>query len=375
VILLLKKFVFLMLIIFNVTRANALSAKSSILIDANTGRVLMSENSKERLGPASTTKIMTAIVAIENGGQDGIVTVSANAAGIEGSSIYLKQDEKIRLKDLLFGLMLGSGNDAGTAVAEHIAGNTENFALLMQQKVKDLGLCDTSFTNPHGLDDNDHYTTAFDLAQITRYALLNKTFSEIVSTRIKTVYSDLHGEVITKTFSNHNKMLSLYRGCVGVKTGFTKKTGRCLVSAVQKDGLKLIAVSLSAPDDWNDHAQMMDYGFLHYKLKCPVKTGDYIKSVPLIGADADKISLYARSDLFFAAKDNEKARILYSGMPNFIKAPVYQGQCYGTADIFIGKEKIKTTDLIAMEDIPALEKPCVKNSYCYILKELFNLFR
>lgn len=365
-------FLFAFLLFCN-KQVHALSAKSAILIDANSGRVLMSENSDIRLGMASTTKIMTAVVALEKGRPDDIVTVSAAAAGIEGSSIYLKTGEKISLKDLLYGLMLNSGNDAGAAIAEHISGDTKTFANLMTQKAKELGLSNTSFTNPHGLDDEGHYTTAYDLAQITMYALDKPLFAEIVSTKVKTIYSVTDEGENIRTLSNHNKLLSQYKGTDGVKTGFTKKCGRCLVSSATKDCLKLIAVTLSAPDDWNDHKQMMDYGFSNYKLKKPVKANSYVRAVPLIGADFDKAFLYAQSEISFAAKKNDKIKVEYS-TPGLIKAPVYQGQCHGRVSVILNGKEIKTVDLIALEDIPAIEKRRVKNSYFYILKELYNLF-
>ncbi len=350
----------------------ALSAKSAILIDAHTGRVLMSKDAEIRLGMASTTKIMTALVAIERGKLDDVVTVSNRASTTEGSSMYLKAGGKICLKDLLYGLMLNSGNDSSIAIAEHISGDVESFALLMTQKAKDLGLYNTSFTNPHGLDDIAHYTTAYDMAQITMHALNIPFFAEIVSTKVKTIYSQTPDGEFVRTLVNHNKMLSLYKGADGVKTGFTKKCGRCLVSSATKDGLKLIAVTLFAPDDWNDHSQMMDYGFSTYKLKHPIKAKDYIRAVPVIKAVTKKVFLYAQSDVMFAAKDDDKITIKYN-VPDFIKAPVYQGQCHGTVSVYIGTKKVKTIDVIANEDIPVTQNIKFYDAYYVILKQLFDL--
>lgn len=365
--------VLLLLVLFCNTKAYALSAKSSILIDAHTGRVLMSQNSLQRLGMASTTKIMTALVAIETGRLDDIVAVSPKAAGMEGSSMYLKSGEKIRLHDLIYGLMLNSGNDAGAAIAEFIGGDVKGFADIMNQKAKNLGLKDTSFSNPHGLDDENHYTTAYDLAQITRHALEISAFAEIVSTKVKTIYTETDEGSYTRTLVNHNKMLSLYKGADGVKTGFTKKCGRCLVSSATKDGLKLIAVTLNAPDDWNDHSKMLDFGFSNYKWRCPVKTDDYMRTVPLIGAESDKVTLYAQSDVQLAMRSNDIVRIVYD-VPNFLEAPIYEGQCLGRADVYLGSEKIKTIELIAKEDIMPTNKNKIKSSCLYLFKELYSLF-
>ena len=369
-----KKLTFLFIILFFFSQKTyAISAKSAVLIDANTGRVLMEKNSGARLGMASTTKIMTAAVAIEKGNLDDIVTVSSKSAGIEGSSIYLKAGEKISLRDLLYGLMLNSGNDAGAAIAEHISGDTKSFADLMTSKAKDLGLLNTSFTNPHGLDDENHYTTAYDLAQITRYALEMPAFAEIVSTKVKTIYSTTNEGENVRTLSNHNKLLSQYKGADGVKTGFTKKCGRCLVSSATKDCLKLIAVTLSAPDDWNDHKQMMDSCFSLYKLKVPVKANGYARAVPLMGAETDKVFLHSLSDIMFAAKKDDKIKVVCN-TPSFLTAPVYQGQSHGTVSVFLNGEEIKTVELVVSEDILAIAKRKIRNSYFYIIKELFNLF-
>ena len=234
------------------------SANSAVVIDADTGCVIYEKNAYERKGMASTTKIMTALVALENCPLEKDIQVSDFAIGVEGSSIYLKQGEHLTMKQLLYALMLQSANDAATAIAYEVGGNIEGFAQLMNKKAEELGLKDTHFTNPHGLFDDEHYTTAYDLALITRYALENPTFREIVSTQ-KTIIPLNNGEG-SRVLVNHNKLLRSYDGCIGVKTGFTKKTGRCLVTAAEKEGTTVIAVTLNAPNDWNDHKAMLDMG-------------------------------------------------------------------------------------------------------------------
>ena len=205
-----------------------ISAKSACVISADTGEIIYAENEKEKLSMASTTKIMTALLAIESGRLDETVTVSANAQAQEGSSIYLRTGERIILKDLVYGLMLNSGNDAAVAIAEHMSGSEDKFAELMTKRAKELGAVNTSFKNPNGLDEQGHYTTAYDLALIAAYAMKNEEFKKTVSTKSATATLE-DGEILY--FSNHNKLLKMYDGAVGVKTGFTKASGRCLVSA------------------------------------------------------------------------------------------------------------------------------------------------
>ena len=213
---------------------------------------------------ASTTKIMTALVAIESSPLDKNVMISDMAIGTEGSSLYLKKGEIMSMSDLLMGLMLRSANDAAAAIAYEISGSIEAFADKMNEKAASIGVTDTHFTNPHGLDDENHYTTAADLAIITAEALKNDTFLEIVSTE-KCIIKNFDGEA--RLLTNHNKLLSLYDGAIGVKTGFTKKSGRCLVGAAERDGMRLIAVTINAPDDWNDHEALFDFGFSRLNSK------------------------------------------------------------------------------------------------------------
>jgi len=248
------------------------SAQSVVLMDVASGRVLYEKNGHEPLRIASITKIMTAIIAIEQGDLDDVVTVSPNAAGVEGSSIYLLPGEKITLEALLYGLMLRSGNDAAVAIAEHIGGSVEGFVFLMNQKAAELGMEDTVFSNPHGLDTHEeHYSTAYDMALLTAYALQNKTFATIVSTKRKTV--PMEGEAWDRVWYNKNRLLSMYPYADGVKTGYTKRAGRTLVSSSTKDGHRLIAVTLNAPNDWQDHMALFEYGFNHYDLVTLAKSG------------------------------------------------------------------------------------------------------
>jgi len=234
-----------------------ISAKACALYNPTDGTFLYTKNENDRLSMASTTKIMTAIVAIENSDLNKIITVDDRAIGIEGSSIYLKSGEEISVLSLLYALMLRSANDAAAALAYEISGSLEDFATLMNLKTEELGLKNTNFENPHGLDSPNHFTSAHDLAIISTYALSNSTFKEICSTRKAKIESSLE----TRILINHNKLLSSYNGCIGIKTGYTRKSGRSLASAAEKEGVTLICVTINAPDDWNDHKKLFNYGF------------------------------------------------------------------------------------------------------------------
>ena len=244
-------------------RTDAISAKSHIVIDAKSGRIISQRNADSVLPMASTTKIMTGLLACESNKLTEIVQISSFAAITEGSSLWLKPGEKQTLLDLTYGLMLKSGNDAAVAIAEHLAGNIDAFAVIMNKKARDIGAINTHFVNPHGLDSEKHYTTARDLALITREALKNRTFSKIVST--KEYIIPFVGEKWNRKITNHNKLLWRLEGCNGVKTGFTKRCGRCLVSSAKRGNEHLICVTLDAPDDWNDHTELLEQGFEKYE--------------------------------------------------------------------------------------------------------------
>lgn len=239
------------------------SAQAAILLDVDSGRVLYEKNADQTLRIASITKIMTALVAIEQGNLKDKVTTSTNAFGVEGSSIFLRLGEKLTLEDMIYGLMLRSGNDAAVAIAEHIGGSKEGFVYLMNQKAGELGMSSTVFSNPHGLDDHEeHYSSARDMVILTAYAMKNKNFAKIVGTKRKT--APLQGEKWDRVWHNKNRLLGMYPYADGVKTGFTKRANRTLVSSATKDGHQFVAVTLNAPDDWNDHIQMFEYGFDHF---------------------------------------------------------------------------------------------------------------
>ncbi|BFH69348.1 MAG: D-alanyl-D-alanine carboxypeptidase family protein [Paenibacillus dendritiformis] len=253
----------------------AIHAKAAALIDVASGRILYSRNGEEPLPMASTTKIMTAIVAIESGKLSDVVKTSKRAFAKEGSSLYLRRGEEMSLHHLLYGLMLRSGNDAAVAIAEHVGGSEEGFVYMMNQKAEMLGLEKTQFRNPHGLDADGHYTTANDLARLSAYALHNPTFQEIVRTKVKTVPNP--NANWDYKWTNKNKMLQLYEGADGVKTGYTSKALRCLVSSATRHGQQLAVVTLNDGNDWLDHTRLLDYGFSAFPAVPLIAKGDKIQ--------------------------------------------------------------------------------------------------
>lgn len=270
------------------TAPPALSAEAAVLLDAQSGTLLAQKNADKRLPMASTTKIMTALVALEHLDEAQIITVPPEAIGIEGSSIYLFAGERISVGTLLYALLLSSANDAAVALAITASGSVAAFADAMNEKAAALGLMDTHFCNPHGLPDDAHYTTAKDLARLAAAAMQNERFAEIVSTQRHTAAQN--GTDATRLFLNHNKLLSRYEGAVGIKTGFTKKSGRCLVSAARRDGLLLITVTLNAPSDWQDHAHLFDWGFSEYRSFTP---DDPCITLNVVGGTANEVTLRA----------------------------------------------------------------------------------
>ena len=259
----------------------SVSAKSAILIEADSGAVVYAKSEQLRLPMASTTKLMTALTALELASPDTVICADQRAIGVEGSSIYLIEGEPLTLEQLLYAMLLESANDAAAAIAIGLCGSIDAFATEMNRKVRALGLDNTHFTNPHGLDHEEHYTTAYELAQIARAVLQKPLLRTIVSTRKTTIpHAGTDG---VRLLVNHNKLLRLYDGCIGMKTGYTQKSGRCLVSAAERDGVTLIAVTIHAPDDWDDHTRMLDYGFTQFTSHTLCKENELLYPMPLVG--------------------------------------------------------------------------------------------
>ncbi len=251
----------------------SVSSQKAILMDQETGRILYEKDAHSQSRIASITKIMTAILAVESGKMDKEVTVSSNAAGTEGSSLYLKAGEKIKLEDLVYGLMMRSGNDAAVAIAEYVGGSLDGFVFMMNEKANEIGMVNTHFSNPHGLDDHeDHYSTAYDMALLTRYSMADEMYKKIAGTKVHTAPNP--EEKWDRKWKNKNRLLTeLYKYSTGGKTGYTKLAKRTLVSTASKSGENLIAVTLNGPDDWNDHIGMFEYGFTQFDYKIVLEKG------------------------------------------------------------------------------------------------------
>ncbi len=306
------------------------SAESSILIEADTGETVYEHNADERLPMASTTKIMTALVALSHRELSDPVTVSPFAVGVEGSSVYLTAGEKLTMGDLLYAMMLESANDAAAAIAIEVGGSVEGFAELMNSHALSLGCKNTHFTNPHGLDDDAHYTTARELAAITRAALENETFRKIVSTERHTIPMPEGG---VRMLINHNRLLRENDSVIGVKTGFTKRSGRCLVSAAERDGVTVIAVTLSDPDDWRDHTSLLSFGldsYVHYSL---ASDSSLSASVPVVGADGSAfVTAVNASPVALTVPSGTPEPTLTLSLDRFYFAPVKEGDLLGVAE-------------------------------------------
>ncbi len=350
----------------SVYAAPEISAEYACVMETKTGSIIYEYNGHEKHSMASTTKIMTAIVALDNSEPEDVVNISRNADLTEGSSAYIKAGEKIKMIDLLYGLMLNSGNDAAVAIAEHIAGTEKDFAMLMTAKAKELGANSTSFENASGLDSDNHYTTAADLAKITSHALKNETFRDIVSSTSKTV--EYSGGMLY--FHNHNKMLKSYSGCTGVKTGFTKKTGRCLVTSAERDGIELVCVTLRAADDWNDHEKLLDFGFDNVSVENVLNKGKILKYIET--EDSIKIPAVVNEDIYIPVINNKKRNIeVVLHTVEKITSSVPKGEKIGECDIYSNGTLFKTTDIISGEEY--IEKKSVFDSIVSFCKRIFNL--
>lgn len=356
----------LFLIGFNFPAFCDISAKSYVLLEQSTNSVILSGNMDVRMKPASTTKILTAICAIENANLSDVVKVSLNASKQEGSSMYLKAGEKVNLENLVYGLMLNSGNDAAVAIAEHIGGSVQKFSNIMNNKAKDIGAFNSNFENPNGLDSDNHYVTAYDLAVITSYALNNEKFSEIVKTKSKVLKDD---KGIYKYLSNHNKMLRMYDGCIGVKTGFTKKSGRTLVTAAERDGIKLIAVTLGAPDDWNDHRKLLDYGFERVKKEKILDNNIIVDKLAVKGGTSDEVSVKCEKEYYgIKINDSDEFNVIYKY--DKLKAPVFNMQKAGEAFVYKEGKLVFKTNLITTDEVARKKR----FSFIEILKRIFGLW-
>ncbi|MBR6259730.1 MAG: D-alanyl-D-alanine carboxypeptidase [Oscillospiraceae bacterium] len=325
--------------------APSCSAACAILMDGETGEAIYEKHPDKIMLIASTTKIMTALVVLESCDISETVRIKREWTGIEGSSMYLKEGEELTVEELLYGLLLASGNDAAVALACHVSGSVEAFAEKMNEKARSLNLASTSFKNPHGLDAEGHHSTARDLGVITMAAMENETFAKIVSTTDAVV----SGRALT----NHNRLLREYEGVKGVKTGYTKSAGRILVSCAERDGLRFICVTISDPDDWNDHKNLYDWAFSSFRRVRAISSDEEIE-IAVISGTSETVTVKAAEDYTLLLKNDDSLTYLYEA-PKFVYAGVNMGDIAGSVTVFKNGERLKITPLIYSETVEADE--------------------
>ena len=312
-------------------QVHGISAQSALLLDCATGRVLYSKAADQKRLIASTTKIMTALLVCEQCNVLDRVKIPKDAVGVEGSSMYLQSDEILTVQELLYGMMLHSGNDAATALAIYCGGTVDGFVQMMNDKARTLGMADTHFENPHGLDAENHYSTAEDLGKLAAYAMGNPIFAKVVSTK--------NVQVGERHLKNHNKLLWSVEGADGIKTGYTKKAGRILVSSANRQGRRLVAVTIAAPDDWNDHKQLLETGFSMYTPQKIIDKNVVIGVIEVAGGCEQQVELVAADDFCYSVGNDEEIEVVLSE-PGFVYAPVVTGQAAGYAQVYLDDQWI-----------------------------------
>lgn len=320
------------------------SAKACAVMDVASGRLLLQHNAEEALPMASTTKVMTALLALERGSLSDEVTCGRNAFGVPGTSIYLSEGETLTLEQMLYGLMLQSGNDAAVAIAEHIGGSVPAFCKAMTERAAEIGCTNTVFLTPHGLPMEGHYTTAHDLALIAREAMGNPVFRQIVSTKRATI--PWPGREYNRVLNNKNKLLSTYPGATGIKTGFTRAAGRCLVFGAERDGMEIVGVVLNCADWFNEAARLMDKAFAAYEQSELLYGGETLREIPVTHGLCDTVEAVLADDLCAAVPKNALPQ-LEIDLPESVEAPVSAGDRLGEARLVWQGEVLKRADLVA----------------------------
>lgn len=324
------------------------SADAAVLMDARTGQVLFAKNPHKKRPPASTTKIMTALLALELGNPDDIVDISPEAARVEGSSIYLTAGERFKFSDLVIGALIKSGNDACAAIAEHIGGSIERFAEMMNEKAFLIGARNTNFVNPHGLPAKEHYTTAYDLGVIAVQALRNAKFAEIVSTRERIIEGNWN-----RRLTNTNELLWRYHWADGVKTGTTNEAGQCLISSASKDSRRLVAVVLKSYNRYGDSLKLLEYGFANFEHRQVAVAGEVLRSVPVYNGMADRIPVKFTGDLsVLIPKDRPEALQIKSEIISGLTAPVQKGQPAGSIKVYLDGRLMGKSQMVTAAEVP-----------------------
>ncbi len=336
----------------------SLSAQAYVLYCVENDTVLLSHNENEKMKPASTTKIMTTLLTLEESEKNDRLVEFSDKMTAEGSSMYLKSGDTVHLSDLAIGMMMASGNDAANAAAMTLSESVSSFAELMNKRAQDIGMKNTHFVTPSGLDDDNHYSTAYDMALLMAEAMKNESFADITKNTSMTV--DFLTPQKRVTYQNHNRLLTLYEHCVGGKTGFTKSAGRCLVSVSKKDLVTLIAVTLDAPSDWNDHITLYDYGF---EKLTSIDTDDSKRSfhAKVVGSQKESVALKVKSPEPLVVDKDKKSfvkRTVY--LPEFLYAPVKKGDYVGTVTYTLSGEIVAQNELYAQEDADYFEEKGLK---------------
>ena len=347
----------------------SLSAKAAVLIEAETGTIILAKNENRKLPMASTTKIMTTLLTLESGDLDKVYAVPDEALMTEGSSMGLCFGESVTKNELCYGMMLPSGNDAANTAALLISSSFESFAQRMNRRAAKIGMNNSNFVTPSGLHDEKHYSTAYDMALLTREALKNERFCEICRTKSIKLSSD--GFQSDKYLSNTNRLLTKYQYCIGVKTGFTDEAGRCLVSAAEKDGVKLIAVTLNASDDWNDHIKMFETGFSCTKRVKPNNFTDKF-NVKLVGGMSDSVKCRPMFTSVNGSLPDITEKVF---IPDFVYAPIMEGDEVGYVEYSAYGDVLCRRVIVADESCPYKNgdvKKSLYNSVIDMLKKLFE---
>lgn len=324
--------------------ADDISAECAVLITAQTGEVIFAKDEHKKHSMASTTKIMTSLLAVESGRLSDEITVTQDMLNVEGTSMGLLGGDSVSLRELVYGMLLPSGNDAAEVTALYLGETKENFCAMMNARAKEIGMNDTNFVTPSGLDDENHYSTAYDMALLGREAVKNPEFLRICSsTKTTLTYGNPPYE---RTLRNHNRLLSSYEGALGIKTGFTKKSGRCLVSYAQRNGVGLVAVTLNDGNDWDDHVQMLDYGFSTISASEPKM--NLPQTVNVVGGQKETVKLHHEKFMLESTAENVSYRIF---LPRFIYAPVEIGDIIGRVDVYSDGRLIESVSLMSVEKV------------------------
>lgn len=355
--------IFSVLMLFAMSTKCLAAPKSAVLIEKESGRVLFEINKDEPLPMASTTKIMTALIALEEGNIDEYFTVNSGAIKVEGSSMGLKEGDKVTLRILAAGMLLSSGNDAANAAAVKIKGSVEDFVSLMNKRAKEMGLESTSFETPSGLDGENHFSTAYEMAVIAQNALKNPDFAAICGK--KSIAAEFGNPPYSRTLINHNRLLKTLKGATGIKTGFTKKSGRCLVSSAEREGVSLICVTLGCPDDWNYHTALFDEYFAKLK-SVPMET--IYTDIPVCGG-TEKTVAAASSVVSLSLFEGEKEKIetVISKAP-FVFSPVQKGEIIGKVIYKLNGKTVAEVPLLAEKQIEAVTE---NKGFWKNIKEIF----